>query len=392
MIRGAVGRLCGLCLLFTGVSAADPAVVAEVDGRPITLRQVEDALLKQEGAELVADFLSKRMEMLDWASLADEDLLVQVGKVALTRRQLADIMVRAKGAGGVRQELVEIAIVDRALEREGILVTESVLDQALARLERRFQADSAAKMPEGQRVDFATFLRTSKRMTLAEFRASPGFRMLAGLQALVIKRARATLAEPEVAAFFAANPERFRLKEALDLQLLFMPWRTEPGVGGTQVVPAGEYERLSGVASQLFGTIARNEVTFERAWTAFGKTWDPEAGQDGRIGWVARDGSRAQPGSRPVPAGVIERAWDAGPALPQLLPPIPADSGVSIVRVLGRRAERAPDLVTMREDVINALIEDGLEARTQSVLSELRAQTPVKMHSLPDAAERQARP
>jgi hypothetical protein len=381
----------GIAVLMLGLarlSAADPVPVAEVDGRPITLRQVEDALLKQEGAELVQDFLANRLENMDWAGLADEDQLIQVGKVTLTRRQLADILLR-KGAGPVREELVQIAIIDRALEREGIVVTDPVLDAALLRMERRFQSDSAAKLPAGQRLDFASWLRSTKRMSVVEFRASAGFRTLAGLQALVIKRAKAGLEEAAIDALFAKDPERFRIKEAIDVQVLFMPWRTTPGPGGTVIVPAGEQARLGEVASQVFGTIARGEVPFERAWTAFGKTWDPEAGHGGRVGWITRDGGRQQPGARTVPEDVVVRAWEVDRGYPALLPPIASSEGVWIVRILGRRADQAPALPAMREAVIDALIEDSLEERTSALLAELRTATPVKYLSLPGAVDQQ---
>lgn len=378
-----------LPLLFVvRLIAADPVPVAEVDGRPITLRHVEDALLKQEGAELVQDFLANRLENMDWASLADEDQLIQIGEVKLTRRQLADILLR-KGAGPVREELVQIAIIDRALERDGILITESTLDAALMRMERRFQADSAAKMPAGQRLDFASWLRSTKHMTVVEFRSSAGFRTLAGLQALVVKRAKASLDEAAIAAQFTKDPERFRIKEAIDVQVLFMPWRAERGADGQLILPVGEQARLGEVASQVFGTIARGEVPFERAWSAFGKTWDPEAGHGGRVGWVTRDGGRQQPGARTIPDEVIARAWEIDKGYPALLPPIASPEGVWIVRILGRRTERAPDPVAMRDDVINALIEDSLEERTTALLTELRKTTPVKYLSLPGAVDQQ---
>lgn len=372
-----------LAVLALPLSAADPAVVAEVDGQAITRRQVEDALLRKEGADLVQELVQRRLDGLDWAGLADDDLLVELGGARITRRQLAAHLLAGKGAQA-RQELVEIAVVEQALRREGILVTDTLVAAEWARMRRRFEAQQAGK---AERVDFDAYLRARERMSPEQFRAQPGFRMLAGIHALVLKRARAELDEAALRRRFDADPERFRQHEAVDLQALFMPWRSEPGPDGRPLVAADERERLGGVAASIWGSIARGEVPFERSWTAFGRSWDPEAGPGGRIGWVGRDGRREQPGSRAVARPAIERAWEAAAGYPALLPPVAAEDGVWILRVLGRRAERAPVFAEVRERVFDDLVDEQLEARTKALLADLRGAARVQWHALvPPAA------
>lgn len=375
--------LVAVCIALPIAAAAEREAVAEVDGQPITRRQLEDALLRKEGADLVQDLVQRRLDGLDWASLADADVLLELGGARITRRQLADHLLAAKGALA-RQELVEIAVVEQALRREGVIVTEALVAAEWARMRARYEAQQAGR---ADRVDFDSYLRARERMSPEQFRAQPGFRVLTGIHALVARRARAELGDEALRRRFDADPERFRQREALDLQALFMPWKTEPGPDGRPLVPVGERERLRSVAASVWGTIARGEVPFERSWTAFGRSWDPEAGPGGRIGWVGREGRREQPGSRQVPAPVLARAWEVEAGFPALLPPVAADDGMWIVRVLGRRAERAPAFAEVRERVFEALLEEQLDARTKALLAELRGAARVQWHALvPPAA------
>lgn len=371
---------CAACIL--PLAAAEPAVVAEVDGQPITRRQVEDALLRKEGAEQVQQWVERRLDALDWAGLADGDVLLELGGERITRGQLARRLLAAKGVQA-RQELVEIAVVEQALRREGILVTDALVAAEWARMRRRFEQQQAGK---AERIDFDAYIRARERMTPEQFRAQPGFRMLAGIHALVAKRARAELDEAALRARFDADPERFRQHEAVDLQVLFMPWRSEPGPDGAPVVSADERGRLAVVAAGVWRSIQRGEVPFERSWEAFGRSWDPEAGPGGRIGWVERDGRREQPGSRMVARPLMDQAWRVAAGFPVLLPPIAAEDGMWIARVLGRRAERAPVFGEVRERVFDDLLDGQLEARTTALLADLRRTARVDWRALAPAA------
>ena len=81
----------------------------------------------------------------------------------------------------------------------------------------------------------------------------------------------------------------------------------------------------SGVQAQIAGTtvtvkgpkgsIARGEVPFERSWTAFGRSWDPEAGPGGRIGWVTADGVREQRGGAYYSEAAVELIASLPPCL-----------------------------------------------------------------------------
>lgn len=373
-------RVLPLLILTAALTAAEP-VVAEVDGQPITLRQLEDALLRKEGADQAQKWLERRLESLDWASLADDDVLIELGGERLTRKQMARLLAQSHGSK-VLQELVEIAVVEQALHREGIVVTPTLVDIEWARMRRKHQAVQEGR---SERVDLDTLIRSRERMEPERFRAQPGFRMLAGIHALVAKRARAELGDEALRARFDQDPQAYRQREAVELQAIFLPWRTAKDAAGRTVVPAEERERLGSVAMSLAGQIARGETPFEQAWTLFGRTWDPEAGAGGRIGWITADGMREQRGSRVVPKQALGPAWEVTKGFPALLPPAAAEDGVWILRVLGRRAERAPVFAEVRGRVFEDVLDAQLEERTRALLSELRKGARVAWKGLPAA-------
>jgi hypothetical protein len=200
--------------------------------------------------------------------------------------------------------------------------------------------------------------------------------MLAGIHALVAKRARAELDDTVLRQHFDRDPERYRQHEAVDLQALFIPYRKEKDGAGRPAVTLQEREKLLGVGMTLAGQVVRNETPFEQVWERFGRSYDPEAGAGGRIGWVTADGRREQRGSRPVPKDAMAQAW-AAKKFPHVIMPVAADDGVWLLRVLGRRSERAPVFEEVRERVFDDLLDASLEERTAALLKSLKKQARV---------------
>src|SRR5476649_331243 len=81
-----------LATLGSSLPAAVPdpstAPVATVDGATITLGQVEDALLKKEGADGLTDWVQSHLAKLDWTKIKDSDVILAIGGISLTRKDL----------------------------------------------------------------------------------------------------------------------------------------------------------------------------------------------------------------------------------------------------------------------------------------------------------------
>ena len=103
--------------------------------------------------------------------------------------------------------------------------------------------EQQAKSGDSARIDFVNYLSVKEKMTPELFRAQPGFRMLAGLQALVHQRAKDEWDDDDLRAWFAAHRERWRQTEGVKLSLIAIPFQREPGQGGTPVVTAEQLAR-----------------------------------------------------------------------------------------------------------------------------------------------------
>ncbi len=372
-------------LLAAVLTAADappaPAVagansVALVNGVPITLRQVEDSLLAKEGKEAVQAWVDQHLDRIAWDRLTEDDPILSIGFNKITRRELAAALV-AKGAGKVRDDLINIAIVDQALAKAGVLVTDTQVRTTWERMARKFHEDMGKK--GNTSVDLASWIKTKEGMTIAEFQAQPGFRMLAGLQALVHQRAASEFSDEVLRAAFAGRPERYREVEAVDLSTLSIPFRGAPAADGKVTVDRAERERLSSVMDSLFRQISSGQVSFERTFEVFGKGWDAGAGPGGRVGWVPRNGHRLD--GQPLSDEVMRVAWDVA-RFPALLPPLMDGRGITLALVHGHRPQRDPDFAAVKERVRADLIDETLERRTEVLLKELRDATTIEYRSL----------
>jgi hypothetical protein len=356
--------------------------VATINSAPMTLRDIEDALLQKEGAELIEEWVHKQLEQLNYGKLGEDDVILSIGFNKITRREIADALLR-KGAGQVRDELIKIRLVEQAIAAAGIAIDEKALMATYERMRKRFEDQWAAKGET--RIDFANFLQTKEKQTPEQFRAQPGFRMLAGLQALVHHRARDEFSEPDLRAWFEANRARWRQTEAVDLAVIAIPWRPEPGPDGKPVVTPAERERLTQVMDSLFRQVKADPKTFAQTWAVYARSYDPEITEGGHVGFVDRSGHRdgGSDKSRVIGAELMAACWQVT-RFPTFVPPFASDWGVEFAVVMGHRPLREPVFEDLREQIRSDRIDETLEARTEALLRELKQQAKITYQSLPE--------
>lgn len=354
--------------------AVESPPAATVNGKPIPRREVEDALLRQEGIQLASQWVTARLEGLDWTELEDGAALFSVGDKALTRRELVALCLAKGGAGQALDDLIKIEVVRQALEQERVRIDDVVVDAEYRRNAARKAAELEAK-GLGQ-VDFASWLLSAQKLTPAQLKAQPGFRLGAGLHELAARRLRTEIKEEELRQRYDRSPARWASAEAVELQSIFLPY--DPAR------PAGEERaRLGEVIASLEGQIRRGETPFELIWKRFASSWDADAGEGGRLGWVERDGiRRQQPGARRIPEEVMKEVWAVSAGFPVLLKPVAHGRGVELVRVLGRRGPWQPSFAEARAEVMAELVDERLESRTRELMRELMAKAEIRSHSL----------
>jgi hypothetical protein len=378
-------RLCCLILaplLTAGEAPAPPLppdAVARIGERVITLRELETSLLRKEGQEQVLDWAAEQLAKLDWANLPDDAVVLSVAGHELRRRDLALSLLR-KDTAKVREELIGIAIVEAELQRQGIVIDDALLASEYRMMEREFHRTLKAK---GQgHIDFASYLKAREQMSAEDLMRQPSTRMAAGLHELVRRRILAELDDARLQAHLDANRQVYDIPESVDVSIIHIPYQKQPDGGVAQ----DEQIKRQVNANIIRRSIEKGELTFAKAWEAFGKGWDPVTdGAPGRVGWVARDGRRlADENARPIPGEVVARAF-AAEGLPALLPPVIHATGVDVVRVDARRAARSVTLAEVRDRIRQDLLEGDLKARTEALLSELRRTgPPVEYGSIPE--------
>lgn len=364
-----------------------PAVVsptvATVNGVPLTLREIENSLLKKEGSDLVEEWVHHQLENLDFTKLQEDDVILSIGFNKITRREIADSLLR-KGVGKVRDELINIRLVEQAIGAARIVVGPAELEATYARMEKRF-TDEQIKKGEDTRIDFTNFLSVKEKMTPEQFRAQPGFRMIAGLQALVHQQAKNEWNDQELRAWFEANKAHYRQTEAVELAIIAIPYRQEPGPNGQPIVTPAERERLSQVMDSLFRQITSKQLNFAQVWALYAKTWDHEVHDGGRVGWVDVSGRRdgASDKTRIIGPEVMKAVWPLA-KFPTLLPPLAGVWGVEIAEVRGHRPEKEPVYEEVRNLVHADRVDETLDVRTATLLRELRQKAKIDYASLPE--------
>lgn len=374
-------RIAIACLLTAIACAGEPLppdAVARVGGTVITTAQLGREMLRREGSEALLNWMQGHLERLDWDGIADDAVILSVAGHELRKRELAAMLIREKGAK-VREQLIDIAIVEQAMAAAGLTLDDAAMAVEYRLMERDFQRRMAGK---GQgHVDFSSYLKVKEGMTVEQFQAQPAVRMLAGLHELVRRQVRAGLDDAKLQAKLDAERARWDQRASVDLSVIFMPWKR--AADGS--VPPEEQARLQGVANIIYRQIATKEVTFAKAWEAFAKAWD-SSGPDGRVGWVDGDGVRADETARHIPKAVVDKAFASDGPWPLLLPPHVHQGGVEIALVHGKRPARRVELAEVRERLIEDIVEQGLEEQTKALVARLRKEAVVEYASLPGAS------
>jgi hypothetical protein len=376
-----------LILLASGASGADMAGaspdIAVVNGAPISLRTLENELLSREGADLVEDLVHKQLGKTDWDRLKDDDVVVSIGEWRM-RRGLLAAQLLASNAAKVREELINIALVKQALAKAGVSIDQAAIDAEVKRMDARLQ-ESLKKKSQPQ-VEFATFIEQTQQMPLKEFTEQPGFHMLVGLHLIAQSRGELETSEEDLRSYFDAHLDHYRKKEAVSCSLIFIPYKAEE-VDGKLHVAVEERARLLEVMQLIAKSVRSGATSFAKAWAAYGRSYDQHSRDGGLIGWVQRDGKREDAGARTLPPATIAAAFAVTGPFPQLLEPIPGPDGVDIVLVHERRPHQEPDFVSRRAEILDDYLTVDLEARTQSLLNDLRRNSTIDYVSLPTLIE-----
>jgi hypothetical protein len=368
---------CLLTILACAGEALPPDAVARVGTTVITTTQLTNELLHREGAEELLNWMQTALERIDWNSMPDDAVVLSVAGHEMRKRELATALLQDKGAK-VREQLIDIAIVEQALAKAGVVLDDAAMAVEFRLMERNFQRTLAG---QGQgHVDFASWLHVKENLTVEQFLAQPAVRMLAGVHQLLRQEVRAEYDDAKLQAKLDAERARWDQHASVDLSVIFMPWKKN---ADGQVTPE-EQARLQSVANIIHRQITTKEVTFAKAWDAFAKAWDA-SGPDGRIGWVDADGVRSDEGARRIPKPVVDRAFACDGPFPVLLPPHVHAAGIDIALVHGKRPERRVALGEVRERLLQDLLEHDLESRTKALIARLRKQASIEYASIPGA-------
>ncbi|TVR12631.1 MAG: peptidyl-prolyl cis-trans isomerase [Planctomycetota bacterium] len=356
----------------------DDEVVARVNGHAITLRSLENQLLREEGAEAVMELVEHQLKNANWDRLSDQTTIVGMGNWRLERQALATHLLQRNG-GPVRDELIQIALVEQALREEGIVVGQLLLQAELERMERRFQQELAERgKPQ---MPFEQYIQQHFRISVEEFVQQPGFRMLAGLHALVLRHSE--VSEETLRSFYEEHQQHFGHPEQVRLQVILLDFEVSEEEGGRPFIRSEHRERLRITAASLYRQIQSGDTTFERQWQLWGRLRDQEAAAGGDVGWVGRDGRREQTGARRLPQRLMDEAFKVSAEdMPRLLPLVEYTEGMVIARVNDRRDERIHSFSDMRQATRRAYLEHNMEAYSQRMIDQLRRAADIEYGSL----------
>jgi hypothetical protein len=349
--------------------AAGPAspVVVTVDGTPITLRMVEEAVLRKEGLEELQDGVEKAFAKIDWARTGFDQPLMRVCGRIMTKRDLAERLLSV-GAPVMRSELIDMALVASALTTAGLVIDQVDSDRSWEAMKREFEASHK----DGDRIiDFASFLDATQHQTEQEFRVSPAFLQYAGLRRLALEDARAHASESDLQAWFDGHRDAYDTQATAQLDEIYIG------------VPPGDAEEARNAYLGLvtcFADIRDGKSSFAQLWKVLGKSYDPDAAEGGAIGWIPRDGTRAKSTSPRIPKALMDKAF-ATPKdqLPRLLPPMSVDGGVFLLRVDALKDGRASTYAEAREQVIADLVDHTLGPRIDDILARLHRRAVIEI-------------
>ena len=363
-----------LAALCCGGEPLPAGTVARVGGTDLTTADLTRELLKREGADALLQWVQGHLEGIAWNDLGDDAVVMAVAGHELRKRDLAALLLKQDGAK-VREQLVDIMVVEQAVAKAGIVFDDATLAAEFRLMERDFQR-RMAKSGQGH-IDFASYLKVKERLTVEQFLAQPAVRMLAGLHELARRQVARDYDDAKLQAKLDAERTLWDQRASLDLSVIHLPWKRDDN----GAVSDAERIRLQSVANLIHRQIAAREVTFEKAWDAFGKSWDA-SGPGGRIGWVDLEGRREDETARRIPRNLVERAFASDGQLPILMPPAVHDAGVDLALVHAKRPARAVTLAEVRDRLLLDILEKELEGRTKTLVAELRRNAVIEYGSL----------
>lgn len=345
--------------------AQEPVVL--VNGEAITLGDLELALLRQEGADLMEASVKKDLEDKVWETLADDQPVLSV---RVTRGRLALELLRQSGIK-VRGELIDILLVEQAVRREGISLDARAQAEELARMQKRL--DQGLEKRGKSRTDLRTLIQNQYGMSLDRWTEQKGFRVLMGLHALLDRYAASAISDAEVAEWVAKHPDRFRTPEAADVAVLFLAFPTREGAAPDAEDKANTLRYVKNIHEQ----VRQGRLSFEQLWTspAFGAAFQrvyPDAKPGARIGWVLRSGRREGAEGRGISPQGAERAFAAQRPWPALLEPVEAIDGVELILVHDRREVREVVLAEVAAQVRRDIVDETIDVRQKRLMDDLR--------------------
>jgi len=141
----------GLTISTPTARAISLRPVATVNGEPITLGDLELALLRTEGVALIKERCEQVTDAQDWAALRDDQPVLGWNP---TRGQVVLELLTSKG-GDVRKELVDIKLVEQAMIADGQRLDQRAIDEEVARIQKRLDASmerrGSSRTPNGLR-------------------------------------------------------------------------------------------------------------------------------------------------------------------------------------------------------------------------------------------------
>lgn len=361
--------------------------VAWIEDRPVRLIDLENELLRKEGADALRHLVSLQLERIPWSRLSDDDVILAMGNWQVPRVLLVSELLEERGPE-VRNELINLRMMRMALERHGIEITGAILHQELERQEAAFrQRLEERDLPI---VPFANYLQERQGISLDEYMAEEAFQMAAGLHALVYAHSvLAPTPEAEEALLrdhFVRHRDRFGETEAYRLAVIHRPF-SERALGDDRPTGPITEERKVGqrrsMAQLRRDILADNSLNFERAWSFWGRSYDPGANSGGQIGWVDRRGRPSVDGAMPVPTAIMEQVFAQAEGFDrstgaQLLEVLEHEDGLVLVKVLAYRPASFPAFADVRHQVRRDLITSDLTQWSNQMRLRIRQETEVR--------------
>jgi hypothetical protein len=360
--------------------------VAVVNGDPITLGDLELALLRQEGADLIEKVVRDEMDNKEWENLADDKpVLARIPN----RGRLALELLVTNGLE-VRGQLINIRLVEQALASEGIVIDAQTEEAELKRMQKRL--DASMEKRKDVHTDLRTVIQSKYGMSLERWRQQKGFRMMVGIHALMDRRAAKDISDEEVNDWLTTHRDRYSIQAAADLSVFFFPYDIPKG----QTAATAEERQNKLQLMRNLHALVRKEgrVAFERAWAMLGgRIHDPDGVPGGRIGWVRQDGRREKGNGRVIAADIMRQALAAPEPYPTVVEPVATEAGVELAMVHGRREAKEPTRTELTDQIRRDIVDEELDQRQQQLMEVLRSHAnieyPDKLNDLVAARARE---